>query len=152
MLKFARLRDFTGGDNTLPSTLRRVEEALRVLEAPATVRFVAVGPQPSAYTLRVGSQRGEGKPGARPGDFDVEVSALPEDLATLFSGSVSPIEMFLRGRLRLRGDVDIARRIYRQLAESQEAHFDICRTGGLPWRRRAAKQRTSRSSRTTTST
>lgn len=47
----------------------------------------------------------------------------------ILEGSLSPLEAFLRGKMRIRGDAVLGKRLLQIIASSPEAEFDICETG-----------------------
>jgi putative sterol carrier protein len=47
---------------------------------------------------------------------DVTLLTAPETFHRMATGSYSPVQAFLDGRLRVRGDIDLAKRILRHLA------------------------------------
>jgi putative sterol carrier protein len=57
---------------------------------------------------------------------DLEIVTRAETWDCIADGSLSPLEAFLGGRLRLRGDAELAKRIVRHLA-ADDGEVDICR-------------------------
>jgi putative sterol carrier protein len=60
---------------------------------------------------------------------DLELIALDKTALSILDGSLSPIEAFLQGRLRIRGDAALGKRLLRLLASSPDARVDICKIG-----------------------
>lgn len=57
---------------------------------------------------------------------DLEIVTRAETWDGIAEGSLSPLEAFLCGKLRLRGDSELAKRIVRHLA-ADDGEVDICR-------------------------
>ena len=61
---------------------------------------------------------------------DIELIARNETARSILEGSLSPLEAFLQGKMRFRGDVALGKRLLRIVASSPDARFDICKIGG----------------------
>jgi len=55
----------------------------------------------------------------------LEIVTRAETWWQIAQGSLSPLEAFLQGKMRIRGDVELGKRLMKQLASS-EGRLDIC--------------------------
>jgi putative sterol carrier protein len=58
-------------------------------------------------------------------DPALEIVTRAETWWQIVGGDLSPLDAFIQGKLRVRGDVDLGKRLLRQLAGS-EGKVDIC--------------------------
>jgi hypothetical protein len=93
----------------------RFGELTRGAKQDVSVRFrVLRGDRERAWRLQAGRGRSQVSEGE--GDApDVELILTDEAWRSLASGSVSPLEVFLQGGMRVRGSVVAARRLAREL-------------------------------------
>jgi len=134
MTQYATLRDFVGdrtkrSPDELEQALERVAKALddsgeeglvqlRILSEPGP-RHLHFKLTPKRCTLQMEEAE---KP-------TLELVARDETAWSILDGSLSPLEAFLRGKMRIRGEVALGRRLLRRLASSPNAKFDICEIG-----------------------
>ena len=134
MKEYAVLRDFVqskakGPPKELEPTLRRLAKALGESGEEGLVQVRIVGEQePRRFQFKLTSKgcalemKEAGKP-------TLELIGREEAVWSILNGSLSPLEAFRRGVLRVRGDVKLGRRLLRQIASSPNAKFDVCETG-----------------------
>ena len=124
MSKYARMRPLTPGHQgqmsplDLESTVRRMSEQLGAAGERGTLRL-AMGDNDGNAPREVWDialVEGTARSGEHAGGGDVEVLTAPATFAQFADGSYSPVQAFLDGKLRIRGDVDVAKRLLRHLA------------------------------------
>ncbi len=134
MTQYATLRDFARvtvkrSPDGLKHTLEQVAKALADSGEKGLVQVRILGEQelrhfhfklaPKRCTLQ--TERVE-KP-------TLELIARNETAWNVLDGSLSPLDAFRQGKVRVRGDVALGLRLLRQLASSPNAKFDICKIG-----------------------
>jgi hypothetical protein len=107
------LAEATGGD--LDRVIGRLAEAIGQMGETGTVRL-RFSPAPQAgerrsYVLHLAAADLDGA-----SRNQVELLLAPATLMMIASGAYSPVRAFLDGKLRVRGDVDLAKRVLRHLA------------------------------------
>lgn len=134
MTQYASLRDFAqdrakrSGDE-LEHTLERVAKALADSGEEGLVQVRMVGEQgPRHFHFKLTPKRCalQMEAAEKP---TLELITRRETAWSVLDGSLSPLEAFLRGKMRIRGDAALGRRLLRQLASSPSAKFDICEIG-----------------------
>jgi putative sterol carrier protein len=83
------------------------------------------GEQSSVWTIELGgragkvTERASGKP-------NLELVTRDETWAQIAEGALSPLEAFLTGNLRIRGDAELGKRLVRHLA-GDDGETEVCR-------------------------
>lgn len=134
MTQFATLRNFTkgvekGSPEELKSGLEHIVEALTGTGEKGTVQVRIVGEKEPRYAhFKITPKLCElqNKKVEKP---DVELIAREETALSILDGSLSPIEAFLHGKMRFRGNAALGKRLLRMLASSPDAQIDICKIG-----------------------
>lgn len=111
--------DVLGDDReNLTRGFERIAERLGRSKRSALVRFtLGEGEETRAWSLTLEggrcevSERATGRP-------HLEVLTSPEVWSEIASGAVSPLEAFERGDVRLRGDIELARVVFRRARET----------------------------------
>jgi putative sterol carrier protein len=126
MQRFATFRPLTQRlRSEIGETLRGMSASLRQTRERGRIHFrILDATGRTDWTLELGKaskvvERAVGKP-------KLEVVTRADTWHLIAAGELSPLEAFITGKLRLRGDVEMAKRIVRHLAIS-EGEIDICR-------------------------
>jgi hypothetical protein len=94
----------------------RLGELLGASVTPLMVRIqVSEGEHVRSWQLNSGPTGCQVTPGGTDGAADAEATADEQTWALIVGGTLSPLEAFARGRLRLRGSMPVARTVARQL-------------------------------------
>lgn len=121
--RFAKLPRLTAASAPASPTPAALDTAARNLAgrlkkagetANIQVRLVAAG-KPTDWTVSVADDKAGARRGAAKKP-DLRILVSEEEGWDLARGKVSPVEVFLKGRMRIVGDCDLAKRLYRKLA------------------------------------
>lgn len=82
-----------------------------------------VRPQVASLYLGVKTRVVEGQAEAAP---DLEIVTRGDTWREIAGGKLSPVDAFLMGRLRVRGDYELGKRLLRQLSSDPSAAVDPC--------------------------
>jgi putative sterol carrier protein len=121
--KFALMKDLrVDGDSSPESTLKKLGELLGSMNVHAILQLRIIGGKAnqSVHQIRVGDPTDDSGE-----DPTVEVITTLEDWTEMASAHLSPIEAFLRGKIRVRGDVTRAQDIFKLVAGS-EGRTHLC--------------------------
>jgi putative sterol carrier protein len=103
------------------------EEMVRALHGAAfsgTIRVTLTGgPQPQHITISVRDGEAQRMAGDEAADFEVITS--PETWLAIAEGGLAPPDAFTGGQMRVRGDVELGRRVMTYLAAG-EGRADFC--------------------------
>jgi hypothetical protein len=130
---FARLRNLVarhGAVVDLEGTLVALSGALGTAHDGAVQIVVGSGDQKRSWVLERNKARQGNVPQPR-----LEIRLTSGAAERVFSGEESPIVALARGELRLRGDVEFAKAMYRTLAAG-EGRIDPCHEEDDAWRAR----------------
>lgn len=115
--KIRKLTDPKKGDVTaqLDGAANRIVDILKGTDLRGRVQFkVGIGEKKHYWLLELGKQIAIGRePHDKP---DIEILARAETLLKIAEGKISPIEALGTGRMRIRGDLELAERFYKRLA------------------------------------
>jgi putative sterol carrier protein len=134
MKQFATLRDFVkktprGSPGDLAKPLKKVAKALDESGEKGIVQCRILGAKDSnnfCLKLTPGQCSLEIKKIKKP---NLELILRDKIAWDLLRGSLSPLEAFRHGKMRIRGDAPLGKRLLKLLASTQDAQFDICETG-----------------------
>lgn len=116
-------------------SLRALVRLLSSTPERGRIQLRLVGPSESqTWSVELGSKGVKAAKGAKParsarrkdGAPDVEIVTRAQTWDDIAEGALSPLEAFVTGKLRLRGDAELAKRIVRELA-ADDGEVDICR-------------------------
>jgi putative sterol carrier protein len=121
MEAYAKLRPLTGGkDADLDAAFQQAAQMLTEPAQRARIQLrVLTDAEPLFWCLEMTGERCSAQRG-RVEHPDLEVISREETWRQIVDGSVSPIEAFLGGNLRVRGDLEIAKGLLLRLAESRD--------------------------------
>lgn len=131
MGNYARLRSLVTAtdeptDQAIQAVLDQAADRLSDFDESAVVqvRLVPARGAPRAWSMRTGGdqRRAEAGRAERP---DLEVVTSAETLQRVADGSYSPIQAFIDGRLRVRGDAELGKRVVRHLG-GPDGDVDVC--------------------------
>jgi hypothetical protein len=128
---FARLRNLLArraGAADLDGTVTALSGALGTAHDGAVQIVVGSGDEKRSWVLERDKARQGNVPHPR-----VEIRLTSGAAERVFSGEESPIVALARGELRLRGDVEFAKAMYRTLAAG-EGRIDPCHEDEDAWR------------------
>jgi hypothetical protein len=104
------------GQPDFDAAFTRLGDLLGASATPLTVRIqVSEGEHVRSWQLNSGPAGCQVTPGDTDGAADAEATADAQTWALIVGGTLSPLEAFARGRLRLRGSMPVARNVARQL-------------------------------------
>jgi hypothetical protein len=134
MTQYATLRDFVQdrakrSPDELEHALQRAAKALADSGEEGLVQVRILGEQgPRHFHFKLTPKRCtlHMEEAEKP---TLELIGLEETAWSVLDGSLSPLEAFRQGKMRIRGDVALGRRLLRQIASSPNAKFDICEIG-----------------------
>jgi hypothetical protein len=116
------LRSAEPGSADPDATFAQLGELHGASPEPLTVRFhLSFGEQVRSWVLHADASGCRVMHDAS-GAADVEAFLDAQTWAMIASGEISPLEAFARGRMQVRGDIDIAGRFVRQLHRTGDAH------------------------------
>lgn len=99
------------------AVVRRLGEAIGATGGGGCVQLSLGGPDEDAERREWRLPLDPAPPGAGgTGSGDVWLHTAPETFLAMAAGSYAPVQAYLDGRLRVRGDVDLAKRVLRHLA------------------------------------
>lgn len=133
MERFATLRPLTSRRrNDIGDTLHELAGRMAGTEEKGRVQLRLVGLEDEpTFTVELGAKRAKSargtKAAARKRDErpDLEIVTHAETWSCIAEGTLSPLDAFLSGRLFLRGDAYLAKRLVRHLA-SEGGIVDVC--------------------------
>jgi len=111
--------DVAGSLRAMAAILQKTPERGRI-----HLRLVCDRPS-DAWTVEIGAKAPKVSEGAS-GKPDVEILTREETWLRIADGALSPLEAFVTGHLRVRGDAEMAKRIVGHLA-CGEGEIDICK-------------------------
>ena len=127
---FARLRpiasslkrDEVASFKSLSSALRDYESKVRL-----HIRLVSgnVGEKVAHWDVEGGSSKATARRG-RPKEADVHIVMRPETWALIASGQLAPYDALLAGKLRVGGDLELAKRITKHLSDPSMPYKAPC--------------------------
>jgi SCP-2 sterol transfer family protein len=119
-LPFARLRMLARQQDDVASSLKHFSKALTGLGKPVRlhIRLVsgANGEKVEHWEVHGGSKSGKAKKG-KPKDADMVVVMRPETWAQIAGGMLAPYEALYTGKLRVGGDLEVAKAIVKHLTD-----------------------------------
>ena len=115
---FARLQPLVPAEaHDLADSLTTLASALRTYDAPATIHLRVVdGDQTDHWEVEVGSAAGSARR-RQPKSADVHLVVRRETWLEIAQGRLSPFDAVFSGRMRVGGDVEMAKRIARHLSD-----------------------------------
>ncbi len=120
-MTYARLRSLTETpEDALGGVFKQV--AAELPDSAGTVQFRVVGDGEARYWS---ASAGSEARAAKADDPALEIVATGETYRRMADGSYSPLEAFLDGKMRVRGDVDLGKRLVRKLSQPGGI-VDIC--------------------------
>jgi len=125
MNSYVTLRNFTEPrESELGAVFQRMAEFLGEPEEQARVQFrILSGEEPLYWSLELEKKACEIR-AERMDKPDLEIITRAETAWKIASGSLSPLEAFVQGKMRIRGDIELGRRLLKQLTSS-EGELDI---------------------------
>jgi putative sterol carrier protein len=126
MQRFASLRPLIEpGQTDLDRAFKTMATSLEGLPERAVVQFEILSGGDRRY-WSVELSRGAGRVEAGKSESpDLAVITRESSMRQIADGSVSPLEVFARGKMRLRGNMGLAKRLFKSLA-SPEGITEIC--------------------------
>jgi putative sterol carrier protein len=126
MKRYATFKPLTGrSHDDIGGSLRRMASALSKARERGRIHLRLAGATgESVWTVALGAKapkvtaKAEGRP-------TVEIVTREETWARIADGVLSPLEAFVTGKLRLRGDAALAKRLVRTLS-GNEGETEIC--------------------------
>jgi putative sterol carrier protein len=132
-MRFAVMKDLTKGSRTSAAEItKKLGEELASAKARGTLRLRLLEggdlAKASVFDIALAGAKGaKGKSGAKaPGKATVELITTPETWGEIASGQLAPHDAFLGGRMRVRGNVFTAQRLFKHVAGSEGLTF-MCR-------------------------
>jgi hypothetical protein len=119
-IPFPKLTDAGRPDSD--AAFARLGELLGAVQEPLTVRFRVTDEGSGRSWLFDGGPDGCRVTNDAATQPDVEVILDAETWNLIASGAMSPLEAFGRGRLRIRGDINLARRFVQQVHRASTPH------------------------------
>jgi putative sterol carrier protein len=130
--EFAVIKDLTGsGRNDLPKTFERLAELLGESGIRGSLQVQVLEDEAGKKKSYVNVKLGTGQPQsstralAKP---NVELITRPETWMEIAGGRLAPIEAFLQGRMRVRGNTMLALKMLKHVAGSPGRNY-LCREG-----------------------
>lgn len=130
--EFAVIKDLTGsGRKDVPKTFERLAELLHASGIRGSLQVQVLedeaGEKKSYVNVKLGA--GQQKTSTRAlSKPNVELITHPETWMEIASGQLAPIEAFLQGRMRVRGNTTLALKMLRHVAGSPGRTY-LCREG-----------------------
>jgi hypothetical protein len=125
--RFAVMKDLTSGGRTgTQDTFHRLGELLATSKLHGTLRLRIPGggaAKEAVFSVRIGG--GKTPPSTRVAKPSVELITTAETWAEMAGARLSPLEAFLRGQMRVRGDVELAQNMMKHVAGS-EGRTHLC--------------------------
>jgi hypothetical protein len=123
VVEYARLRHLSDASDEPERGLRAVAERLGDFEPGGVVQVRLVdGGEGAVWSIVAGGGDARAGEAARP---DLEIVTTEPTWGRLAEGSYSPLQAFLDGSLRVRGDVALGKRMLRHLGEPGGT-VDVC--------------------------
>jgi putative sterol carrier protein len=123
--QYARLKDLTGSGTELQATFQTMASLLESADFNASVTFRIREDQTfRSFTVSVADGTGKAAAEADP-NADLEVITSAETWSEVASGSLSPLDAFVGGRLRMRGDLPVGVSMLTHLAGTS-GRVQIC--------------------------
>jgi hypothetical protein len=131
--KFAVLKDLTApGPRDLARTVERLGELLAPsrLRANLQLRLVHDTAGKETACVRLTLDLGTATTSSEPmDDPDLELITTPDTWWEIATGKLAPHDAFLGGRMRVRGDTDLAQDMLREVAASPAGRTHLCGGG-----------------------
>lgn len=109
-----------------PESLHRLAELLSTFGETTTVNLHFAGVTGTQrWNVKVDPKGAAAKEGAAAGP-GLELIMRPETWTEIATGSLSPLLALGSGRMRIRGDLELGKRLLRHLATSSDAIVQIC--------------------------
>ncbi len=125
MKKFATLRPLIDvKTKSLHRGFAKMSQSLRKSKERGRIQFRIMGKKPEHWVLDLYQGRCTLSRTKIEG-ADFEILTQRETWRAVASGKLSPAEAFLRGKMRVRGDVDLGKRVLEQLA-APGGDLEIC--------------------------
>lgn len=118
MSTYMKLRNFvvSGEESNLDLTVQRIAEALRETNERAQLQICVVSDEESYFYRGLQVDKNICEVSSEQIDnSDFEVITSEETWLQISSGTYSPVQAFLDGKMRIRGDVKLGERILQQL-------------------------------------
>jgi SCP-2 sterol transfer family len=112
------------GERDLQRGFNRLSQKLKSSGEIAEIQFDIVSRTTQSFTVSLGAGASEATKGAARLP-DVRVIIARETWQQVAEGALSPLEAYLGGKLRFRGDADLAKRLLRHVVGPGEV--DVCR-------------------------
>lgn len=123
--QYATLRPLTkAGVTDLGKGFQRMLGSLKKSEDRGRIQFRIVDRKPEHWVLDLYPGRSTVRR-AEVRDPDFELVTRKETWDAIASGTLSPAEAFLHGKMRIRGDVQLGKRVFERLA-APGGDFEIC--------------------------
>jgi hypothetical protein len=118
---YAKLRNLTEpGEADLGPAFRRMGEFLQRSEVRARVQFRVQGEQEWRYWwLELSPEAPNRVHVGQTKNPDLEIVTRYETCWQMAEGSLSPLEAFMHGKMRARGNLELGQRLFRQLPTSE---------------------------------
>jgi SCP-2 sterol transfer family len=128
-MPFARLRALAGQQDDAAQSLEQLSTALSGLGKPVRlhIRLVsgADGETVDHWEVQGGSKRAKATK-VKPKDADVVVVMRPETWAQIAQGQLAPYEALYSGKLRVGGDLEMAKMIVKHLTDPSAPYVAPC--------------------------
>jgi len=124
---FAPLTALVSADaQDVGDSLTRLASALGTYEAPARIHLrVLTGDDAEHWEVDAGSKSGTARR-QQPKSADIHLVVRRETWLEIASGRLSPFEAVFSGRMRVGGDVELAKRIVRHLSDPSVPYVSPC--------------------------
>jgi SCP-2 sterol transfer family len=100
---------------SIEETIERIAAAVRWTRPSAVVRFTILQPAPArSWSLDL-SRKGCSVGESRDDVPDLEILTTPDVFQKMFGGELAPLQAFGQGRMRVRGSLEVARALVRNL-------------------------------------
>jgi putative sterol carrier protein len=115
MSQYARLKKLTGtGVDTIQGTIQRAASLVGTTKEQCVVKIKIVGKEGKSWSVDL--QKGPEVQSRSVRKPTLEIITKAATWWTMADGRLSPVEAFLNGNLRFRGDEKIAQRLLRRLS------------------------------------
>jgi putative sterol carrier protein len=114
----------TVASSQLAASFDQMTKLLHGAPFSGTARFTLVSdPQPQSFTISI--HEGSAKVDAEAEKVDFEIVTTPETWLAIAEGNLAPLDAFMQGKMRVRGDYKLGQRIMKRLAAS-DGRTDFC--------------------------
>lgn len=125
MDRYARLQPLTrSSERSVESSFKALASALRGSREEGILQFRLVGGKERRYRLKM-TKTSCSFDTRISKSFDLEIVTRAQTWHEIARGKLSPIEAFVRGKLRVRGDAELGKRLVTELTED-DGVVDIC--------------------------